>query len=58
MVKFFINQLNGVDKMILTDYFKSEYDLTWDFAKQCGVNNGVIRLPETADFDIQKFDEE
>lgn len=41
--------------MLLTDYFKSERDLTWDFAKQCGVNNGVIRLPETADFDICDF---
>lgn len=38
--------------MILTDYFKSEHDLCWDYAKQCGVKNGVIRLPETADFDI------
>ena len=41
--------------MLLTDYFKSERDLTWDFAKQCGVNHGVIRLPETADFDICDF---
>lgn len=40
-----------VEVLILTDYFKSEYDLTWDFAKQCGVNHGVIRLPEE-DFDI------
>ncbi len=38
--------------MILTDYFRSERDICWDFAKQCGVENGVIRLPETADFDI------
>ena len=38
--------------MLLTDYFKSEKDITWDFAKQCGVNHGVIRLPETAQFDI------
>ncbi len=38
--------------MILTDYFRSEHDICWDFAKQCGVENGVIRLPETADFDI------
>lgn len=28
--------------MLLTDYFRSERDLTWDFAKQCGVNHGVI----------------
>lgn len=38
--------------MILTDYFRSDYDITWDFAKQCGVNHGVIRLPETDDFDL------
>ena len=41
--------------MLLTDYFRSERDLTWDFAKQCGVNHGVIRLPETIDFDICDF---
>ncbi len=41
--------------MLLTDYFRSERDSTWDFAKQCGVNHGVIRLPETADFDICDF---
>ena len=38
--------------MILTDYFRSKKDLTWDLAKQCGVNHGVIRLPETAEFDL------
>lgn len=38
--------------MILTDYFKSEQDTTWDFALQSGVTHGVIRLPETADFDL------
>lgn len=41
--------------MLLTDYFRSQRDLTWDFAKQCGVNHGVIRLPETPDFDICDF---
>lgn len=41
--------------MILTDYFKSEHDITWDFAKQCGVNHGVIRLHENRDFDITDF---
>lgn len=41
--------------MILTDYFKSEQDLTWDYAKQCGVNHGVIRLPEDKEFDITDF---
>ena len=38
--------------MILTDYFKSTRDITWDFAKQCGIDNGVIRLPEDLEFDI------
>ena len=41
--------------MILADYFRSEKDLTWDYAVQCGVKNGVIRLPETDDFDITDF---
>lgn len=41
--------------MLLTDYFRSEKDLTWDFAKQCGVEHGVIRLPEADDFDITDF---
>lgn len=38
--------------MILTDYFRSSHDITWDFAKQCGVVHGVIRLPEDDAFDI------
>lgn len=38
--------------MILTDYLRSQRDLTWDYARQCGVEKGVIRLPETDDFDI------
>ncbi len=37
--------------MILADHFKSERDLTWDYAKQCGVEHGVIKLSETDDFD-------
>ncbi len=37
--------------MLLTDYFRSEKDATWDIARQCGVKYGVIRLPETGDFD-------
>lgn len=41
--------------MILTDYFKSRHDLTWDYAKQCGVEHGVIRLPEDNYFDITDF---
>ena len=38
--------------MILADYFYSKRDITWDYAVQCGVKKGVIRLPETDDFDI------
>ena len=38
--------------MILTDYFRSERDATWDFALQSGVRHGVIRLPEDKDFDL------
>lgn len=38
--------------MLLTDYFRSQHDATWDIALQCGVRHGVIRLPENADFDI------
>ncbi len=38
--------------MILTDYFRSQPDATWDFALQSGVRHGVIRLPEDADFDL------
>lgn len=38
--------------MILTDYFKSDRDATWDFALQSGVKHGVIRLPEDSAFDL------
>lgn len=38
--------------MILTDYFYPQHDTTWDMAVQCGVSHGVIRLPETPDFDL------
>ena len=38
--------------MLLTDYFRSQHDATWDIARQCGVRHGVIRLPEDDDFDI------
>ena len=41
--------------MILTDYFKSKHELTWDYAKQCGVEHGVIRLPEDNNFEITDF---
>ncbi len=38
--------------MILTDYFLSQRDIAWDYARSCGVENAVIRLPETDDFDL------
>ena len=38
--------------MLLTDYFRSKKDITWDYAVQCGVTHGVIRLPEDEQFDI------
>ena len=38
--------------MLLTDYFRSDHDVTWDYAKQSGVNHGVIRLPENKGFDL------
>ena len=38
--------------MILTDYLRSTPDATWEFARQSGVRHGVIRLPETPDFDL------
>ena len=36
--------------MILSDYFRSKHDLTWDIAIQSGINHGVIRLPEDDEF--------
>ncbi|WP_337399611.1 mannonate dehydratase [Congzhengia sp.] len=39
-------------KLTITDYFQSEHDITWDYAKQCGIYHGVIRLPETEQFDV------
>ena len=39
-------------RMLITDYLRSDKDITWDFAKQCGVSHGVIRLPENDSFDI------
>jgi len=38
--------------MILTDYFRSKHDSTWDLALQCGVKYGTIRLPEETDYDV------
>ena len=38
--------------MILTDYFLAEHDIMWDYAKQCGVEGAVVRLPEDDNFDV------
>lgn len=42
--------------MILTDYLRSTPDLTWQYARQCGVRHAVIRLPEDDSFDITSRD--
>lgn len=42
--------------MILTDYFRSTPDLTWQYARQCGIRHAVIRLPEDDSFDITSRD--
>lgn len=38
--------------MILADYFESKKSIIWDYAKQCGVRHGVIRLPEDGNFNF------
>lgn len=38
--------------MILADYFYDQPDESWEIARLCGVRHGVLRLPETPDFDI------
>lgn len=38
--------------MILSDYFLCEESRQWHFAKQMGVQNAVIRLPEDSGFDL------
>lgn len=42
--------------MLLTDYLRSTPDLTWQYARQCGVLHAVIRLPEDSSFDITSRD--
>ena len=37
--------------MLLTDYFRSAPDATWEIGRQLGVRYGVIRLPEDSGFD-------
>ena len=44
--------VRGYMTMLLTDYFRSTPDVTWEFARQCGVEHGTIRLPEDAEFDL------
>ena len=44
------------NKMLLTDYFRSERDYAWDISRQCGVRHGVIRLPEDCKFDLTNYE--
>lgn len=37
--------------MLLTDYYRSTPDSTWEIGRQLGVKHGVIRLPEDSEFD-------
>ena len=37
--------------MLLTDYYRSVPDASWEIGKQLGVRHGVIRLPEDPEFD-------
>lgn len=37
--------------MLLTDYYRSAPDATWDIGRQLGVRHGTVRLPEDAQFD-------
>ncbi|MEI3085331.1 MAG: SDR family NAD(P)-dependent oxidoreductase [Oscillospiraceae bacterium] len=41
----------GYLTMLLTDYFRSTPDATWEFGRQCGVKHGTIRLPEETEFE-------
>ena len=41
--------------MIITDYLYSTPSVQWEYAKQCGVDYAVIRLPETPDFDFSDY---
>lgn len=42
--------------MIITDYLKSEKNIIWDYAKQCGVKYATMRLPDDEKtFDITNF---
>lgn len=38
--------------MILADYFYPDPSVGWDLSVQCGVKHAVVRLPETAEFDV------
>lgn len=37
--------------MLISDYYRSTPDATWDYGRQLGVTAGVIRLPEDKEFD-------
>lgn len=38
--------------MLITDFLRNEPDITWEYAKQCGVRHAVIRLPEDPAFEM------
>ncbi len=38
--------------MIITDYLTSDKNISWDYARQLGITQGTIRLPEDKNFDI------
>ena len=38
--------------MILTDYYRSTLDTTWEIGRQLGIRYGTIRLPEDEAFDL------
>lgn len=37
--------------MIITDYYRSTPDFTWEIGRQLGITHGTIRLPEDKEFD-------
>ncbi len=54
-ISLIVNNYLRRQGVIIAEYFTSKHDLTWDYAKQCGVEHGVIRLPEDEEFDITNF---
>lgn len=37
--------------MIITDYYRSTPDMTWQYGRQLGIRHGTVRLPEDPGFD-------